>query len=701
MFISAIPVFPKGKEAEMNVFSAYRTQTASLKGAVLRITAVDFYQVRINGRFVGFGPARTAKGYARVDELSLDLFDSGEENEVVISVASYNCRSLSTVRARGFLVAEIVRENEVIACTGRDFEGFLPSCKLQKTERYASQRHFTEIWDFKCAKGLTDDRDRAALDIPALDVTWIERRAPYPCYEDILCDTASCRGKLRFDPMRPYREKFLTFPPSAYWGHFEKEELPENPFLWICRRRQAVTAKSVSLPLTLKKDEYAIFDLSRIETGFIQFAATATANCELVIGFCEDCSPTFFERTDMSACNALEYRIPCGRHELMSFEPYVMRYLMVAAKEGEVCMEKIGVKTLMHELSTASIPAIEDGRLLSVYRAAARTFAHNAVDIFMDCPSRERGGWLCDSYFTAKSEYALFGNSMVEDAFLENFILYRNEGEYPEGVLPMCFPSDAQKSGQFIPQWTMWYILEVEDYLNHRSPALDREAFRESIDGLLRFYERYENEDGLLESLPSWNFVEWSRANDWTQDVSYPTNFLYAQVLECVWRIYGDEYYLKKSQRVRETATAQSFNGKLFLDHAVRDENGMLVRQDDCSEACQYYALLFGGIDRNAPQYSELYRLVRNVLGAKRTEEHPEIAPINAFIGAYLRLEVLLVLGEHELVLESVKDFFGDMASRTGTLWEYRERRHGSQDHGFASYALVAIQKALQGLTKQ
>ncbi len=695
MLVLAKPIFPHGKGSELNLFSTYRTYTDSLKNTVLRLCAADFYQVWVNGRFVAFGPARTAKGYARVDEIALDAYDAGNKNEIVIALISYNCCSLSTVRQRGFLAAEITRDEQVIAYTGRDFECFLPPYKVQKTDRYSSQRHFCEMWNLQSGKGLTEESDRTELEVLDIDVKWIERRAPYPYYEDILCKGASCKGTLRFDPMRPYREKFLTVFPAAHWGTFEKSELPENPFIWIHRRRQTVTDTNVSLPLSLKKDEYAIFDLSRIETGFIKFSATALEKSDVVIGFCEDCSPTYFERTDMSACNAMEYLLDAGKHDCMSFEPYVMRYLMICVKDGAVSIEKLGVKTLMHETLSAKVPPISDEVLRTVYRAAVSTFAHNAVDIFMDCPSRERAGWLCDSYFTAKTEHALFGNSAVEDAFLENFILYRNEGEYPEGVLPMCFPSDSMDDGRFIPQWTMWYILEVEDYLHHRSPTLDREAFRPSIEALLRFYERYENEDGLLECLPSWNFVEWSRANDWTQDVSYPTNFLYAQVLEAVWRIYGDGTYLEKSRRVRETAVSQSFNGRVFLDHAVRNAAGELIRLDDCSEACQYYAILFGGIDLSDERYAELRRLVLTVLGAKRTEPHPEIAEINAFIGAYLRLEVLLKLEEFDLVLKNVKDFFGGMGNTTGTLWEYRERRHGSQDHGFASYAAVAIQKAL------
>ena len=95
-----------------------------------------------------------------------------------------------------------------------------------------------------------------------------------------------------------------------------------------------------------------------------------------------------------------------------------------------------------------------------------------------------------------------------------------------------------------------------------------------------------------------------------------------------------------------------------------------------------------------APQYAELRRLVLEVFGSDRKILLDEIAPINAFIGAYLRLEALLKMGENRAVLDSLAGFFGGMAEETGTLWEYREH-HGSRDHGFASYALVAMRQAL------
>ena len=697
MFLQAKPIYAKGKSCELNSFVTFRTELPALKGAKILVTAATFYRLTVNGEFVMFGPARTAEGYARVDSVDLTPYHKNDCNEIVIEVAGYACRSLSTVYQPSFLCAEIVIDGAVAAYTGRDFTAHLTETRLQKARRYSSQRHFSEVWDY-CGEHISPvPANETETEILPLDLTYLARTAPYPRTENILLGIGgvASRGELKPDPEAPLRKKTYSFIPSERWGRYT-DEMPD-PFVWIQQYKQCKTESSSRLPITLGENEYAILDFSRIETGFLLFSALAEKETDLIIGFSEDASPDKFEYTDMNAYNALEYFLPAGKEiDSMTFEPYVFRWIFIAVKKGALTLNRFGVKTFENDVSGIEIPELPSATLKKIYSAAIRTFAHNAVDVYSDCPSRERAGWLCDSYFTAKTEYELFGKVPVEDAFLENYRLYKENGDLPEGMIPMCFPADVQDEGKFIPQWSMWFIIELEEYLNKRNTAVDRELFRARVDGLLAFYARYENESGLLEKLPSWNFVEWSVANQWTQDVNYPTNFLYAQVLESASRIFGNSSLLEKANAVRRETIKQSFNGRVFLDHAVRDESGALVRLDDCSEAGQYYAILFGGFDLNDPKYAELKHLVTKVFTPTRTE-YPEIHRVNAFIGAYLRLETLMKLGEYETLLSDVVGFFGHMGEMTETLWEYRER-HGSRDHGFASFALVAIRRAL-GLT--
>lgn len=693
MFLGAKPVWAKGKSKEMNTFLVLETEPDGLSAAVLHIAGTCFYRVYIDGVFLCFGPARAARGYVREDVIPLP--DRKGKCTVRIEAAGYCCKSISTVKQTSCLMAEIRCADTVIAATGKDFKAGMPGTKVQKTERYSAQRHFTEVWDY------TAENAEVNLEIVDAGLTVLPRRAPYPVYKDIDLSGIRNRGVWEFDEALPYKKQKYSWQMSQDWGFFAWEEVEHHPFSWAQRLNQTVTGGAQNLPLVIGEGEYVLLDFERVEAGFLRASMEALEDSDVVLSYCEYFEGDTFEFQNMNVHNVLEYLVPKGdRREVQSFEPYTFRFVRLAVRKGKICLKSFGMKTYMFDTGKVEAPESKNPVLKDIYNAAVRTFAHNAVDFYFDCPSRERAGWLCDSYFTAKTEYALTGKTMVEDAFLENYRLYRNNGELPAGMIPKCYPSDAMEHQAYIPQWSMWYILEVTQYVQNRGHEADAEAFRESIYGLLDFYRRYENEDGLLEKLPSWNFVEWSVANEWTWDVNYPTNFLYAKVLECIASLYGDKDCRRRSAEVRKAAVAQSCKDGFFRDHAVRDAEGNLQLQEDSSEACQYYAVLFGGIDLSTPEYSFLKHLITDVFTPDRKEEMPQVFPVNMFIGAYLRMEALLQMEEYRLVLKDIEEFFGNMEKYTGTLWEYKQHK-GSYDHGFASYALVVMQEALKHLEQE
>lgn len=697
MFKRAKPIWLKKQSKEMHSYAVFGVKTKATQGLELHLAGTAFYRVYVNDTFAGAGPARTAAGYLREDIFSLDQFVKEGECKIAIEAVGYYCHSIATVKQPSCIMAELRCGNEVIAYTGKDFVGYKPGYKLQKVERYSAQRHFTEVWDYRNGTDLTDESHRAEVEVLEEEFQILDRVVPYPLYEKVELKRAANTGNYQFDgtlPCDTWRYSWKEIP--DWWGIYPWEEIEHHPFVWIQQQKQTISNRNAKLPLALKKGQYAVFDFEKMEAGFICAALKAMKDSDVVIAFAEYTEGEEFQFTNMNVHNVLEYFLAEGQEkELQSFEAYTFRFVMIIVKEGEVELDRFGVLTYMFDVSNVKHLHTGDQVLDGIYRAAVRTFAHNTVDVYMDCPSRERAGWLCDSYFTAKTEYALTRETKVEDAFLENYRLFKDvQNALPKGVLPECYPADISPGNIFIPQWTMWYILEVEEYIHKRGNKDKKEEFRESIYGLLRFYKQYENEEGLLECLPSWNFVEWSKANEWTKDVNYPTNFLYAQVLESIYLLYGDQECQRRAEEVRKEAVAQSFNGRYFLDHAVRDEAGFLQRQEHSSEACQYYAVLFGGVDIEADTYRELKKLILEVFGAERKGEMPEIMEINMFIGAYLRMETLLQMGEYELLLSDVKSFFGAMEQYTGTLWEHRQHR-GSQDHGFASYALVVIEEAL------
>ena len=185
--------------------------------------------------------------------------------------------------------------------------------------------------------------------------------------------------------------------------------------------------------------------------------------------------------------------------------------------------------------------------------------------------------------------------------------------------------------------------------------------------------------------------MEWSKANDFVQNVNYPSNMIYATALKCMAEMYGETMYAQRADVMMETIRQQSFDGMWFRDHAIRQADGSLtVPESDITETCQYYAFFTGCA--TADTHAELWERLLTEFGPERQTKGlwQEIYPSNAFIGNYLRLELLSRAGLHTQVLRETTGYFKKMADLTGTLWEH-DNTHASCCHGFASYINVLL----------
>ena len=126
--------------------------------------------------------------------------------------------------------------------------------------------------------------------------------------------------------------------------------------------------------------------------------------------------------------------------------------------------------------------------------------------------------------------------------------------------------------------------------------------------------------------------------------------------------------------------------------------DGRLSVEPERTETCQYYAFFCGTARREDGRFAGLWRTLTEDFGPQRrqTGAHPDVFFSNAFIGNYLRLELLYRAGLFGSLRREIAGYFASMAERTGTLWEH-DSPTASCCHGFASHVVCWLDGMASG----
>ena len=642
-FERAVPVWAEGREAEKNLYLAFRHVLDVGKKTprtLVRLAASTNYRLTVNGEFVAHGTCVAAHDYYRIDAYDITAHLREGQNVIGIEVAGYNVESYYLLNQPSFLQAEIIQGKRVVAATGEDeFRAYELGQRDKEAPKLSFQRSTAEAYSLKPDY----DRWRKEPDWTGAEVSLarqadkqlIVRRVSYPDYRlhDARIASGAAANVYRFDCNS-----------SGFLGM--KLHVAEAARVRACF------------------DELLAAD-GHVNHGRLGFDASVT------------------------------YDLEPGDYLIETFEPYTMQFVEFRTERGSVEVERVYMRDYCNaDVWRAGFHSGNPG-LDRLFVTARETHRQNTLDVFMDCPSRERAGWLCDSYFSARVAFDMSGHTRLEHNYIENYLLPERFKDIDEGMLPMCYPSD-HGNHNYIPNWAMWFVLELEEYLHRSGNRQMVDDLRKRVYALVDFFRAYLNEDGLLEKLPRWVFVEWSEANSLVQDVNYPSNMLYAEMLDVAGRLYDDETLARQAEQVRQTIRRQAFDGRFFCDNAVR-RDGKLELSGKHTEVCQYYAFF---LKTATPEtYPELWRILMDEFGPERktTNPYPDVPFANAFVGNYLRLEILSRAGLAAQILRETVAEYTKMAEQTGTLWEHLSTA-ASCNHGFASHIAHVLLRDILGI---
>jgi len=634
-FLKAKCVWIEGKTEQMNYTVLLKIKLSAGKNTV-RIAASSFYRLLLNGKMIRRGAVRTAKGFAVIEDTAII---SNGKDVLFAEVSGYGCYNVSCNKEPHFIGCEVICDNDFIFYTDENSVLFTEKERLERVPRFSSQRGFTECYRFdndfsEILKGkITPYNQEPICLVEAPSFLRGEGRM-----ESELIESAVFRGTGKFTaskkPLNTYRWTDTAV------GAFDRNALETDPSLLL----NGCSYTSVSEENhNLKSCEYGLYKFKRSFTGFVGVNFTALTDSKILVVFDEILSgenqSIDFSRND--TFNFISYEVKIGSVRHLSFEPYTAQYMAVVVIEGEVKVNELYISRYENRDTDKFSFFCSNKNLEKVVAAAVNTFRQNSVDILTDCPSRERAGWMCDSWFSANAEKLFTGGNIRENNLLEAYERYKGDNDLPKGMLPMCYPGEFFDK-TYIPNWALWYVAEIFDKIKRDGTDAVSLKHKGKVYNLISYFSQFENEYGLLENVQGWVFVEWSKANSYEYlcGVNFPSNMMYAYALFCAGNMYNDNELIEKSKRAYSEIRRMSFDGRFFNDNAVRVD-GKLKRTGKTSETCQYYAFFTGTSDKKT--YNNLFLTLVNDFGKSRNEKkvYPEVCKSNAFIGNYLRLVML------------------------------------------------------------
>ena len=686
---------------------------ASVEKATAFVTADTFHRLWINGELAMHGPARSSVGKATVDPVDVVSFLKPGPNTIEAEALHYNGRFEALGQAPGFLCElelAVGGERRVVA-TDNTWEAREVAAWSRQSPRHSFQRTWLEDFDSRL--------EQRVVWQPAV-VLGPVGMAPWKTVS--LRDVPLPNPRQIFRPIRVLGTQRGDGSVGDLKGTPELESTRYGARPDWCRRLQTEQVKPDSSATTnpqgvtadgrgdaiLKGDGASIvYDLGANQVGFFGFELNGAAGQIFELVWNEslaDKDQTVRPIQGIEATQALRYVLRDGRQTYLAFNPFLARYVRVVQRgAGEIVIHRLWLADYSFAPPAQGDFQCSDAGLNRIFQAAARTAKLNTLDTFMDNPSRERGAWMREAYWTAQSIYTVFGDLSVSRRMVRQGADSQHAADRagPPGMVQMLYPA-ANIDRSFIPAHALYWALQAG---LHERIAGDVEFVREimpAVRQLLEAFKTWRNREGLLENVTSWNFLDWATIR--ADGVSVALNAMYARTLDQAARLertIGEEpraeQYERAAAGVRESLNRGCAGELFFPDALIRNADHTLAPSRETCEATQYFVLWADvpATDHGRRMWQALREDFLPTPGHDQSIRGLTRAGLYSF---FERLQVAARFGDHDAVVRDVKAMFQPMAdSSPGTLWEH-PLRQWCLCQGFCSGVATILTEEVLGI---
>ncbi|MDD4415039.1 MAG: alpha-L-rhamnosidase N-terminal domain-containing protein [Oscillospiraceae bacterium] len=414
------------------------------KSVRIRITADDYYKLYINGRFVGQGPAQGYYFCYYWNEFDITDFLNNGENEISVDVYYHGLisRSYNSADRRMGMVAELYSEDKCILFTDETWQYSRLKLWEGNCEFVGAQTQFLENIDSRIPTGASRQCCTKLTD--------------YTFSAELVKPLSVCQ-KL------PVNVKMLKSGGMVYdFG----EEI--TAALSICAEGNA-------------SDHVLIFCGEEIDNSDIGIKYNMRCNCR-------------YEE---------EWILKDGQNHYDQYDYKGFRYVAVIPNDG--------VKNLFIKANVRHYPFDNDyckletdnKTLRDIWSICKNTVRCGSQEVFVDCPTREKGQYAGDLTITSAAHIVLTGDTSLLKKSIDNQM---QSSHFTKSLLAVTPGSLWQEIADYSFQFP---ILALRYY----KLSADRGYLSENLkicEGIIEHFRQYAREDGILQNITDkWNLVDW------------------------------------------------------------------------------------------------------------------------------------------------------------------------------------------------
>ena len=444
-------LFTESADDPKNIHVLFRRKFALKKADgryLLRISSDDYGKYYVNGAFIGQGPTPGYIESYHYNEFDITDYLNDGENELSAHVyyQGLNNRVWVSGDLRMGLIADLISpDGEVILSTDESWE-YAELKNYSTTGFYGERVQFVEDYDSRIPLG-----DFAPVAIKKND--------------DITFADTPAR------PLQVYEKEPVKV-----------EKLPSGALF---------------------------YDFGTEITATLRIKANGKSGDEIRILCGEEIDGNEYKTRYMMRANCRydeKWILDDGKNTLDQYDYKAFRYVTLVPRSDSVEIESLVavVRHMTFDDNACTIEA-DDKILEAVFNLCKTGVKYGSQEVFVDCPSREKGQYAGDMTVTSGAHLWLTGDPyMLEKGIVD----HKRSTRICKGLMAVLSGALMQEIADYSLQFPLLL-------LRHYAFTGDKEFLASMLpvaEGMLEHFAQYAREDGLLDGVKDkWNLVDWPR----------------------------------------------------------------------------------------------------------------------------------------------------------------------------------------------